>query len=189
MHGSLAAKLRVLRAERGLTVREVAAISGVAKETISQVERGERRPFDRTLAKLADAYGVPVGELLEEPVASGPKAEDPESGASQGSGEASTHSFEGAPDPAELMERLHTLGVPVNRSEATLLSQYLHLREQPPTGPVALGYVRKPGEYVDHDRVKMLLLLCLALETDLFKRDATALSKVLWGELVGTAAE
>ena len=68
MHGSLATRLRVLRAERGLTVRQVAELSGVAKETISQVERGERHPYDRTLAKLAAAYEVPVEELLEEPV-------------------------------------------------------------------------------------------------------------------------
>jgi transcriptional regulator with XRE-family HTH domain len=68
MHGSLATRLRVLRAERGLTVRQVAELSGVAKETISQVERGERHPYDRTLAKLAAAYGVPVAELLGEPV-------------------------------------------------------------------------------------------------------------------------
>src|SRR5215203_1029626 len=67
MHGSLATKLRVLRAERGLTVRQVAELSGVAKETISQIERGERHPYDRTLAKLAHAYGVPVGELIEQP--------------------------------------------------------------------------------------------------------------------------
>jgi transcriptional regulator with XRE-family HTH domain len=68
MHGSLATRLRVLRAERGLTVREVAELSGVAKETISQVERGERHPYDRTLAKLAKVYEVPVEDLLEEPV-------------------------------------------------------------------------------------------------------------------------
>jgi transcriptional regulator with XRE-family HTH domain len=46
----------------------VAEASGVAKETISQIERGERHPYDRTLAKLAKAYDVPVEELLEEPV-------------------------------------------------------------------------------------------------------------------------
>jgi transcriptional regulator with XRE-family HTH domain len=82
MHGSLATKLRVLRAERGLTVRQVAELSGVAKETISQVERGERHPYDRTLAKLAHAYDVPVEELLEEPALAG-KAEAPDTGQSQ----------------------------------------------------------------------------------------------------------
>ena len=79
MHGSLATRLRVLRAERGLTVRQVAELSGVAKETVSQIERGERHPYDRTLAKLAHAYGVPIEELLEEPALAG-KADAPTTG-------------------------------------------------------------------------------------------------------------
>jgi transcriptional regulator with XRE-family HTH domain len=79
MHGSLATRLRVLRAERGLTVRQVAELSGVAKETVSQIERGERHPYDRTLAKLAHAYGVPIEELLEEPALAG-KAGAPTTG-------------------------------------------------------------------------------------------------------------
>jgi transcriptional regulator with XRE-family HTH domain len=79
MHGSLATRLRVLRAERGLTVRQVAELSGVAKETVSQIERGERHPYDRTLEKLAHAYGVPIEELLEEPALAG-KADAPTTG-------------------------------------------------------------------------------------------------------------
>jgi transcriptional regulator with XRE-family HTH domain len=76
MYGSLATRLRVLRAERGLTIRQVAEKSGVDKVTISRIERGERHPYDTTLAKLARAYGVPVEELLEEPAIAG-KAEAP----------------------------------------------------------------------------------------------------------------
>jgi transcriptional regulator with XRE-family HTH domain len=64
---SLARKLRVLRAERGLTLREAASLTGVAKETISDIERGLRRPHDPTLAKIAKGYGVPIEELIEEP--------------------------------------------------------------------------------------------------------------------------
>src|SRR5215213_3274213 len=75
MQGSLAHRLRVLRAERGLTLREAAAKSGVAKETISDIERGLRHPHDPTLAKIAKGYGVHVEELLEEPL---PLAEAPE---------------------------------------------------------------------------------------------------------------
>src|SRR5215210_1078716 len=71
---SLAHKLRVLRAKRGLTLREAASLSGVAKETISDIERDLRHPHDPTLAKIAKGYGLPVEELLEEPVAAG-KAE------------------------------------------------------------------------------------------------------------------
>src|ERR687897_283544 len=75
MPTSLGRKLRVLRAERGLTLREAAACTGVAKETISDIERGLRHPHDVTVAKLARAYDVPVEDLLEEPVLAG-KLED-----------------------------------------------------------------------------------------------------------------
>jgi transcriptional regulator with XRE-family HTH domain len=68
MQTSLGHKLRVLRAERGLTLREAASETGVAKETISDIERGVRHPHDVTLSKIAQGYGVPVEELLEEPV-------------------------------------------------------------------------------------------------------------------------
>jgi transcriptional regulator with XRE-family HTH domain len=57
VQGSLAHKLRVLRAERGLTLREAASLTGVAKETISDIERGLRHPHDPTLAKIAKGYG------------------------------------------------------------------------------------------------------------------------------------
>jgi len=77
MQGSLAHRLRVLRAERGLTLREAAAKSGVAKETISDIERGLRHPHDPTLAKIAKGYGVPVEELLEEPALAAGKGEAP----------------------------------------------------------------------------------------------------------------
>ena len=66
VQGSLAHRLRVLRAERGLTLREAASLTGVAKETISDIERGLRRPHDPTLAKIAKGYGVPIEELIEE---------------------------------------------------------------------------------------------------------------------------
>jgi transcriptional regulator with XRE-family HTH domain len=65
---SLGRKLRVLRAERGLTLREASSLTGVTKETISGLERGIRHPHDVTLAKLAEGYGVPVGELLDEEI-------------------------------------------------------------------------------------------------------------------------
>ena len=57
-------KLQVLRAERRLTVREVAELSGVTKETISRAERGKQRPYVHTLAKLSRAYGIHHRELL-----------------------------------------------------------------------------------------------------------------------------
>jgi transcriptional regulator with XRE-family HTH domain len=68
MQESLGRKLRLMRAERGLSLREAARRAGVVKETISDIERGQTHPYDVTLAKLAHAYDVPVEELLEEPV-------------------------------------------------------------------------------------------------------------------------
>jgi len=65
VHYSLPMKLRVLRAERGLTMQEAEEVTGVARETIGELERGLRNPHDVTLSKLAAGYGVPVGELLE----------------------------------------------------------------------------------------------------------------------------
>ena len=66
MQDTLAKKLRVLRAERGLTLREAAQQTGVDKDTLSKLERGIRHPHDVTISRLAKGYDVPVEELLEE---------------------------------------------------------------------------------------------------------------------------
>ena len=71
MQDTLARKLRVLRAERGLTLREAAQRTGVDKDTLSKLERGIRHPHDVTISRLAKGYDVPVEELLEEPALAG----------------------------------------------------------------------------------------------------------------------
>jgi transcriptional regulator with XRE-family HTH domain len=76
MQESLGHKLRLMRAERGLSLREAARRAGVVKETISDIERGHTHPYDVTLAKLAKVYDVPLEELLEEPALAG-EAEAP----------------------------------------------------------------------------------------------------------------
>ncbi|MDP9484887.1 MAG: helix-turn-helix domain-containing protein [Actinomycetota bacterium] len=77
MQGSLAERLRVLRAQRGLQLTEAAAKIGVDRHTLRRLERGVGEPRYPTLNKISRAYGVPVEELLEEPV---PLAEAPEAG-------------------------------------------------------------------------------------------------------------
>jgi transcriptional regulator with XRE-family HTH domain len=64
----LARKLRVLRAERGWTLNQAAERAGVQPETISDAEHGKRRPYTPTLTKIAKGYGVPVEDLLKEPI-------------------------------------------------------------------------------------------------------------------------
>src|SRR5215210_4093534 len=65
MQGLLAEKLRILRARKGLSLSEAAAITGVTRDTLSDLERGKRRPYTPTLAKIAQGYSVPVEDLLE----------------------------------------------------------------------------------------------------------------------------
>jgi transcriptional regulator with XRE-family HTH domain len=77
MYRSIALRLRVLRAERGWTLNQAAERAGVQPETISDAEHGKRRPYTPTLAKIAAAYGVPVEELLEEPVPLGEAPQGP----------------------------------------------------------------------------------------------------------------
>ncbi len=67
MHGSLPAKLQVLRARQGLTLIEAAEKIGIGRDTLSDLERGNRHPVMPTLAKIAKGYGVPVEDLLKEP--------------------------------------------------------------------------------------------------------------------------
>jgi transcriptional regulator with XRE-family HTH domain len=76
---SLADRLRLLRAQRGLTVKDAAQHVGVDRHTLRRIELGTQEAQYPTLAKIADGYGVPVEELLEEPVAAG-KAEAPQAG-------------------------------------------------------------------------------------------------------------
>lgn len=70
-------KLRVLRAQRGLTLRELAERSGVSKDAISEIERGKRTPRASTLASLAVALGVEPQELIAEAASGGAKQAPP----------------------------------------------------------------------------------------------------------------
>jgi transcriptional regulator with XRE-family HTH domain len=80
MQESLARKLRVLRAERGITLQEAEELTGVTRETLGALEHGQRGAYTNTLQKIAEGYGITVGELLEEPV---PLGKVPEVGRSE----------------------------------------------------------------------------------------------------------
>jgi transcriptional regulator with XRE-family HTH domain len=62
---ALGLRLKELRIQRGLSLRGAAQVTGVDSKTISQVERGERHPFPRTLGRLAEGYKADLHELLE----------------------------------------------------------------------------------------------------------------------------
>ena len=62
---AIAARVRALRAERGLSLDALAARSGVSRSMISLVERGEASPTAALLAKLATGLGVVLSALFE----------------------------------------------------------------------------------------------------------------------------
>jgi len=58
-------RLRALRHQRVLTLRELEERSGVAYNTIWHLENGKRGAQPRTIRKLADALGVDPEELVK----------------------------------------------------------------------------------------------------------------------------
>jgi transcriptional regulator with XRE-family HTH domain len=60
----LGSTLAEIRRERGLTQEALSLSTGVHRNYIGGVERGERSPTVATVAMLADALGVSMGELF-----------------------------------------------------------------------------------------------------------------------------
>jgi transcriptional regulator with XRE-family HTH domain len=56
--------LRRLRKERGLTQERLAELSGLHLTDVGRIERAERDPGVRTVARLATGLGVPALELF-----------------------------------------------------------------------------------------------------------------------------
>lgn len=61
---SLGAALAEIRRDRGLTQEALSHATGVHRNYIGGIERGERSPAVATVAVLADALGVSMGELF-----------------------------------------------------------------------------------------------------------------------------
>lgn len=57
-------RLRQVRKQKGLTVKEVAYTVGITEQALSYYEREEREPRRETWLKLADYYNVPVAYLM-----------------------------------------------------------------------------------------------------------------------------
>lgn len=61
--------LRTLRERRGLSLDQVAQLTGVSKPMLGQVERGITNPSVLTLWKIARGFGVPFSAFLDDPAA------------------------------------------------------------------------------------------------------------------------
>ena len=70
--------IRYLRRLRSLTQEEVAHRAGVHVTYLSGIERGVRNPSLKNIRAIAEALGVPMGELFApEPVVSEPLSPEP----------------------------------------------------------------------------------------------------------------
>ena len=59
-------KVKRLRKERVLTIRELADEAGVSKTTISNIENGQSEAYPSTIRKLARAFDVTPSELVRQ---------------------------------------------------------------------------------------------------------------------------
>ena len=57
-------RLKVARAERGLSQGDLAKLVGVSRQTISQIERGDYSPSVMLALKLAKLCGVTVEDIF-----------------------------------------------------------------------------------------------------------------------------
>jgi transcriptional regulator with XRE-family HTH domain len=67
----VAAALKALRRQRGWSLDDTAAHTGVSKAMLGQIERGESSPTVSTLWKIATGLGVPMTALIEPGFAAG----------------------------------------------------------------------------------------------------------------------
>jgi transcriptional regulator with XRE-family HTH domain len=69
----VAPRLRRVREQRGLTLTEMSERTGISKSTLSRLENGQRRPSLELLLPLAQAYRVPLDELVGAPEVGDPR--------------------------------------------------------------------------------------------------------------------
>jgi len=66
-------RLKSLRAERGLTLAALSEATGISTSTLSRLESGRRRPSLELLLPVAQAYQVPLEELVGAPEVGDPR--------------------------------------------------------------------------------------------------------------------
>jgi transcriptional regulator with XRE-family HTH domain len=66
-------RLKRIRAQRGVTLTSLAETTGISKSTLSRLETGQRRPSLELLLPLAQAYRVPLDDLVGAPEVGDPR--------------------------------------------------------------------------------------------------------------------
>lgn len=63
----LGARVKQLRAQRGWSLEQLATASGVSRSMLSQIEREQANPTLAVTLRIAQAFGMNLGDLLEMP--------------------------------------------------------------------------------------------------------------------------
>ena len=63
----LAERVKRLRKKSALTLADLALHSGVSRSMLSQIERGQANPTLTVACRIAEAFGISVGELVDQP--------------------------------------------------------------------------------------------------------------------------
>ncbi|MFG2074669.1 Transcriptional regulator, contains XRE-family HTH domain [Nonomuraea maritima] len=66
-------RLRALRQERGTTLAQLSASTGISVSTLSRLESGQRKPTLELLLLLAGAYQIQLDVLIDAPVTGDPR--------------------------------------------------------------------------------------------------------------------
>jgi transcriptional regulator with XRE-family HTH domain len=67
IHQHLGSRVKHLRASRGWSLEALANASGVSRSMLSQIEREQANPTLAVTLRIARAFGLSLGELLESP--------------------------------------------------------------------------------------------------------------------------
>jgi len=62
----LGKRMRELRKARNLTIKEVAALSGISVNGLSLIENGNTSPSVHTLHEISKVYNIPISEFFDE---------------------------------------------------------------------------------------------------------------------------
>jgi transcriptional regulator with XRE-family HTH domain len=62
-------RVRELRKKRGWTLEQTSAACGVSKSMLSEIERGRANPTLAVAYRIAQAFGMPLGEMVDAPAA------------------------------------------------------------------------------------------------------------------------
>ncbi len=62
----LGQKLRTLRQQRGLTLRQLADLLGVHNTHLNKIELGKKRPSSDLILQIADLFNVTADQLMRD---------------------------------------------------------------------------------------------------------------------------